>query len=89
MFGDGGGLTTGSPTSRRLQLHHFCRAMTWLGEGDNRRGGRRPGASCIKDLIEERLFERNSDLFSDMSLVFMDTTSLSSFRSRLSRDFAR
>ena len=31
---------------------------------------------CIKDLIEERLFERRRDLFSDLSLVFMDTTSL-------------
>jgi hypothetical protein len=30
---------------------------------------------CIKDVIEERLFERRRDLFSDLSLVFMDTTS--------------
>jgi hypothetical protein len=57
--------------------------LTWLGEGDSRHGGGRAGVICIKDLIEERLFERNSDLFSDMSLVFMDPTSLSSFRSRL------
>jgi transposase len=32
---------------------------------------------CVKDLIEEHLFERRRDLFSDLSLVFMDTTSLS------------
>jgi hypothetical protein len=64
--------------------------MTWLGEGDSpRRGSTRWRAGCIKDVIEERLFERNSDLFNDMSLVFMDTTSLSSLRSRLSGDFAR
>jgi hypothetical protein len=39
------------------------------------RGAKEP--RCIKDLIEERLFERRRDLFSDLSLVFMDTTSLS------------
>ena len=31
----------------------------------------------VKDLIEERLFERRRDLFTDLSAVFMDTTSLS------------
>jgi len=40
--------------------------MTWLGKGESPRRGRRADAGCIKDLIEERLFERNSDLFSDM-----------------------
>ena len=28
----------------------------------------------MKDRIEERLFERRRDLFTDLSLVFMDTT---------------
>ena len=32
---------------------------------------------CVKDEIEERLFERRRDLFTDLSLVFMDTTTLS------------
>ena len=32
---------------------------------------------CVKDLIEERLFDRRRDLFTDLSAVFMDTTSLS------------
>ncbi len=31
---------------------------------------------CVKDLIEERLFARRRDLFTDLSVVFMDTTSL-------------
>jgi hypothetical protein len=30
----------------------------------------------MKDLVEERLFERRRDLFSELSLVFMDTTSI-------------
>jgi len=59
-----------------LQLHHLYRAMAWLGEetAPATPGGLAP--RCIKDLIEERLFERRRDLFSDLSLVFMDTTSL-------------
>src|SRR5262249_37637715 len=32
---------------------------------------------CVKDEIEERLFTRRRALFSDLSVVFMDTTSLS------------
>ena len=32
---------------------------------------------CVKDEIEERLFERRRDLFSELSVVFMDTTTLS------------
>ena len=32
---------------------------------------------CVKDLIEERLFARRRDLFSELTVVFMDTTSLS------------
>ena len=31
---------------------------------------------CVKDLVEEALFARRRDLFSDLSVVFMDTTSL-------------
>jgi hypothetical protein len=32
---------------------------------------------CVKDVIEERLFDKRRDLFADLSAVFMDTTSLS------------
>ena len=53
--------------------------MGWLGEAlpAVEQAGRTPFAPrCLKDLVEERLFERRRDLFSELSLVFMDTTSL-------------
>jgi Transposase DDE domain len=63
-----------------LALHHLYRAMAWLGEElpADQQGGATPLAPrTVKDLIEERLFERKRDLFSELSVVFMDTTSLS------------
>src|SRR4051795_8267799 len=63
-----------------LTLHHLYRAMAWLGEElpTDQQGGATPFAPrAIKDLIEEHLFERRRDLFSELSVVFMDTTSLS------------
>ena len=63
-----------------LALHHLYRAMAWLGEelGADEQGGATPFAPrTVKDLIEERLFEQRRDLFSELSVVFMDTTSLS------------
>lgn len=61
-----------------LELHHLYRAMIWLGEelAASEQAGRTLVPRCIKDLIEERLFTRRRDLFSDLSVVFMDTTSL-------------
>src|SRR5258708_39993568 len=52
--------------------------MIWLGGERAACGeaGRRLVARCVKDLIEERLFARRRDLFSDVSVAFMDTTSL-------------
>jgi hypothetical protein len=60
-----------------LQLHHLYRTMAWLGEEIARAAAGALAPRCVKDLIEERLFERRRDLFSELSLVFMDTTSLS------------
>jgi hypothetical protein len=63
-----------------LTLHHLYRAMAWLGEElpANQQDGATPFAPrTVKDLSEERLFERRRDLFSELSVVFMDTTSLS------------
>src|SRR3954447_24108881 len=63
-----------------LALHHLYRAMAWLGEElpANQQSGATPFAPrTVKDLIEEHLFERRRDLFSELSVVFMDTTSLS------------
>src|SRR5450631_2091659 len=62
-----------------LELHHLYRAMAWLGEElpAAEQDGRTPFAPrCLKDVVEERLFERRRDLFTKLDLVFMDTTSL-------------
>jgi hypothetical protein len=60
-----------------LHLHHFYRAMAWLGEESGADGGGALAPRCIKDVIEEQLFARRRDLFSELSVVFMDTTTLS------------
>src|SRR5689334_10368080 len=64
-----------------LALHHLYRAMAWLGEElDAAEGGQAHATPfaprCVKDQIEEALFARRRDLFSELSIVFMDTTSL-------------
>ncbi|HEX2170952.1 MAG TPA: IS1634 family transposase [Dehalococcoidia bacterium] len=61
-----------------LQLHHLYRAMAWLGEElpEAEQADSTLALRCRKDLVEEKLFERRRDLFSDLSVVFMDTTSL-------------
>jgi hypothetical protein len=61
-----------------LQLHHLYRAMAWLGEElpQSEQEGRTLAPRCIKDLVEEQLFARRRDLFSELSVVFMDTTTL-------------
>ena len=68
------------PGSEGLALHHFYRTMTWLGEElpEAEQAGATPYAPrCVKDLIEEQLVEHRRDLFSELSVVFMDTTTLS------------
>jgi hypothetical protein len=62
-----------------IELHQLYRAMAWLGETlpDAEQDGTTAFAPrCIKDRIEERLFQYRRDLFSRLDLVFMDTTSL-------------
>ena len=62
-----------------LQLYHFYRSMAWLGEelGEDDQTNATHVPRCTKDLIEEELFAHRRDLFTDLSLVFLDTTSLS------------
>src|SRR3954453_14091674 len=63
-----------------LTLHHLYRAMAWLGEelpADQQAEATPFAPRTVKDLVEEQLFERRRDLFSELSVVFMDTTSLS------------
>lgn len=62
-----------------LELHHFYRAMAWLGEQlpiVQQQDASAHSSLYVKDVIEERLFALHRDLFSDMSLVFFDTTAL-------------
>jgi transposase len=62
-----------------LELHHLYRAMAWLGEvlAEDQQDGATPfSPRTNKDLIEEALFARRRDLFSDLDIVFFDTTSI-------------
>jgi transposase len=62
-----------------LQLHHLYRAMAWLGEElptDQQKDKTPFAPRCIKDRIEEDLFAHRRDLFTDLQLVFFDTTSI-------------
>jgi transposase len=62
-----------------LDLHHLYRAMAWLGEAlpkDQQDGATPFVPRTNKDLIEEALFARKRDLFSDLDIVFFDTTSI-------------
>jgi hypothetical protein len=65
------------PGADGLDLHHFYRAMAWLGEEAEEKPEGALAPRCVKDRIEEKLFDRRRDLFTDLSVVFMDTTSLS------------
>jgi hypothetical protein len=59
-----------------LELHQLYRAMGWLGEELADQSGHGLGPRTTKDLVEERLFALRNNLFSELSLVFLDTTSL-------------
>lgn len=62
-----------------LELHHLYRAMAWLGEElpeAQQRGSTKLVPRCTKDVIEEQMFGRRRDLFTDLEIVFFDTTSL-------------
>src|SRR6476469_141077 len=63
-----------------LSLHHLYRAMAGLGEelpAEEQRGATPFAPRTVKDRVEEELFARRRDLFSELSVVFFDTTSLS------------
>jgi transposase len=62
-----------------LQLHHLYRAMAWLGEQlphDQQKDKTPFAPRCTKDRIEEDVFAHRRDLFTDLQLVFFDTTSI-------------
>jgi Transposase DDE domain len=62
-----------------LELHHLYRAMAWLGEvlpDSHLHDATKLVPRCTKDRIEEHLFEQRRDLFTDLDIVFFDTTSI-------------
>lgn len=60
-----------------LSLHHFYRAMAFLGETLSDQSGASPfSPRCTKDLVEEDLFFARRNLFTELDLVFFDTTSI-------------
>jgi hypothetical protein len=65
------------PGKQTLALHHLYRSMTFLGEVVvQEQAAGKLGPRRNKDLIEEMLFYKNRDLFSNLDLVFFDTTSI-------------
>src|SRR4051794_33087916 len=64
------------PGADALALHQLDRAMAWLGEALTDQSGATRAPRRTKDLIEEARFERRRNLFSDLSVVLFDTTSL-------------
>jgi transposase len=67
------------PRTGSLELHQMYRSMGWLGErlpAEEQAGATPFAPRCMKDWFEESLFERRRDLFSELELVFFDTTSI-------------
>ena len=66
------------PGTAGLELHQFYRAMAWLGTplaGEEAPEGKF-SPRCTKDWIEEELFFQRRDLYTNLDMVFFDTTSL-------------
>jgi len=60
-----------------LSLHHMYRAMAFLGEKLTDQKDATPFTPrCTKDLVEEDMFFARRDLFTELDLVFFDTTSI-------------
>jgi hypothetical protein len=60
-----------------LSIHHFYRAMAFLGEElADQRDATPFSPRCQKDLVEEYIFFARRDLFTELDLVFFDTTSI-------------
>lgn len=60
-----------------IELQHLYRAMGFLGEElAEQKKAAAFAPRCTKDRIEEEIFFHRRDLFSELDLVFFDTTSL-------------
>ena len=64
------------PGTEQLELHHLYRAMAFLGDPLEEKAVVLGSPRCVKDRIEEALFDRRRDLFTEVDLVFFDTTSI-------------
>ncbi len=67
------------PGTEQVALHQVYRTMGWLGEAlpeDQQKHATPFAPRCRKDAFEEALFDRRRDLFSELELVFFDTTSI-------------
>jgi hypothetical protein len=65
--------------AKDIELHQLYRAMGWLGqpmEGVGNSATPEVGLRTTKDRIEELLFARRRDLFTTLSVLFFDTTSI-------------
>ena len=64
--------------AQELALHQLYRAMAWLGEPltEEKNDPAPLAPRCVKDLVEEDLFARRRDLFTNLDVVFFDTTSI-------------
>jgi len=63
--------------SKDLSLHHFYRAMCFLGDEVSDQSKASPFTTRRnKDIIEEELFFSRRDIFSSLEMVFFDTSSI-------------
>ena len=62
--------------TEEIALHQLYRAMAFLGEELVDQEDRTHAPRCTKDVIEERMFDHRKNLFTDLDLVFLDTTAL-------------
>src|ERR1700757_1511320 len=68
------------PPARQNRGNEVTPRRPWGGPGEplaDQAGASELTPRCRKDLLEEGLFARRRDLFAELSVVFMDTTSLS------------
>lgn len=62
--------------AEEIALHQLYRAMAFLGEEISDQNDRTHAPRCTKDVIEEQMFDRRKNLFTDLDFVFLDTTAL-------------
>jgi len=62
--------------AENLALQHLYRAMAFIGEEISDQDDSTHSPRCTKDVIEERMFDYRKNLFTDLDLVFLDTTAL-------------